>query len=174
MLFSHDCPAADWKTARMSGLEILFALLIAIGLAGILMPIVPGSLLAAAAMLAWAFDESSGRGWAVFAIAVTLIAVGAVVKYLVPGRQLQRSGVPNSTLFAGAALGLVGFFVIPVIGLPLGFVLGVYLSEWQRTTRELAWPATKAALRAVGLALVIELSFTTMAALVWFTGALST
>ena len=42
----------------------------------------------------------------------------------------------------GGVLGVVGFFVIPVIGLPLGFVLGVYLSELSRVGVDRAWPAT--------------------------------
>ena len=31
-------------------------------------------------------------------------------------------------------LGIIGFFVIPVVGLVIGFVLGVYLAEWPTVT----------------------------------------
>ena len=33
---------------------------------------------------------------------------------------------------------IIGFFVIPVIGMPIGFVVGVYAAEWYRlrSTRE--------------------------------------
>ena len=158
----------------MSVLEILLAVVIALGLIGVLVPMLPGTTLAGAAMLVWAVEDGSGRAWAVFAIAITLMAAGVVVKYLVPGRQLQRSGVPNRALLIGGVLGLVGFFVVPVIGLPLGFVLGVYLAERQRTSADLAWPATVRAVKAIGLAILIELTFTVLATLVWFTGALST
>ena len=96
------------------------------------------------------------------------------MKYAVPGRNLQRQGVPNRTLVAGAVLGVVGFFVVPVIGLPLGFVTGIYLVELQRLGRERAWPATKAALRAVGLAILIELTAAVLAAAVFVAGASAT
>ncbi len=74
----------------------------------------------------------------------------------------------------GGLLGIVGFFVVPVIGLPLGFVLGIYLSELQRLGRDRAWPATRHALTAVGIALLVELVAGFTAAGTWLVGALNT
>ena len=55
-------------------------------------------------------------------------------------------------------LGIVGFFVIPVVGLFLGFVLGIYLAELSRLKESaLAWPSTRRALGAVGWSILIEL-----------------
>ena len=56
-------------------------------------------------------------------------------------------------------LGVIGFFVIPVIGLVIGFVLGVYLAEL--ATREdlrLAWTSTKHAVKGVALSMGVELA----------------
>lgn len=156
----------------MSALDVLVALLVAVGLVGVLVPVLPGSLLVGAAIGLWALDRGDGAGWTIFALCAALLVAGAVVKYLVPGRRLQRNGVPGSSLLAGGALGVVGFFVVPVIGLPLGFVLGIYLAEWRRTTHREAWPATVRALEAVGLGILIELSFATLAAATWAIGAL--
>lgn len=157
----------------MSGLDLLVAVLIAVGMVGILVPLLPGSLLVGAAIGVWAAERADATGWTVFAVAAALLLTGAVVKYLVPGRRLQRSGVPTSTLLAGGVLGVVGFFVVPVVGLPLGFVLGIYLAEWRRTSHQEAWPATVRALKAVGLGILIELAFATLAAAVWAIGALA-
>jgi uncharacterized protein YqgC (DUF456 family) len=154
----------------MMFVDLMVALAIAVGLAGVLIPMMPGSTLVLGAILVWAAVEGEGAGWAVFAIAACLVAVGGVVKYLVPGRRLQQSGVPNRTLLLGGVLGIVGFFVIPVVGLPIGFVLGVYLAEAQRLGSERAWPGTVEALKAVGLGILIELAFTTTAALAWLVG----
>jgi hypothetical protein len=60
------------------------------------------------------------------------------------------------------------------VGLPLGFVLGVYLVEWQRLGRRAAGPATVHALRAVGLGIVIELTFGVLAAATWALGVVLT
>jgi len=151
-------------------LDLLVALAIAVGLVGVLVPVMPGSTLVLTAILVWAAVAGSGAGWAVFVVAACLVAAGGVIKYLVPGRRLQRSGVPNRTLLLGAVLGIVGFFVVPVVGLPIGFVLGVYLAEAQRLGGEQAWPGTVEALKAVGLGILIELVFATLAALTWLVG----
>jgi uncharacterized protein YqgC (DUF456 family) len=154
----------------MSGLEVLVALAIAVGVVGVVVPLLPGSLLVLGAILVWALDLRSGTAWTVFAVAALFVGLGAVVKYVVPGRRLKDVGIPSSTLALGAVLGVVGFFVIPVVGLVVGFVLGVYLSELQRLGRHAAWPATVHALRAVGLAMLIELAACLLAAATWATG----
>ncbi len=158
----------------MSGFEVLVALAIAVGLVGVIVPILPGSLLVLGAILAWAWQLDSPTSWVVFAVATTFIALGGIVKYLVPGRRLQASGIPGSTLVLGGVLGIVGFFVVPVIGLLIGFVLGVYLAELRRVGTQAAWPATKHALRAVGLSLLIELVSSLLAATTWALGVVLT
>lgn len=158
----------------MTGLEILVALAIAIGLVGVLVPVLPGTLLVGAAVLVWATERGGTTAWVVTVVAVGLLVAGAAVKYLVPGRRLQRAGVPTSTLLTGAVLGVAGFFVVPVVGLPLGFVLGVYLAEWRRLGHRRAWPATVHALKAVGLGIVIELVFGILAAATWAVGVVLT
>ncbi len=158
----------------MSGLEVVVALVIAVGLVGVVVPVLPGSVLVLGAVLVWAWDVGTGTAWAVFAVAATCIAAGGIVKYVVPGRRLRTHGIPGSTLLLGGVLGVVGFFVIPVIGLLLGFVLGVYLAELRRLGREAAWPATSQALRAVGLSMLIELMASLAAATTWALGVVLT
>lgn len=83
---------------------------------------------------------------------------------------MRAAGVPNRTLIVGGLLAIVGFFVVPVVGVLLGFVLGVYASEVQRVGASAAWPSTKAALRAVGISMLLELTSTLLAAAVWIIG----
>jgi hypothetical protein len=71
-------------------------------------------------------------------------------------------------------LGIVGFFVIPVVGLVIGFVLGVYLAEHRRVGPAAAWPSTREALRAVGVSILIELAAGVVAALAWVAGVVAT
>jgi uncharacterized protein YqgC (DUF456 family) len=154
--------------------DLLVGLAIAVGVVGVLVPFVPGSGLVAVAILVWALVVDTTLGWVFAAVAGLLLGVGIAVKYAVPGRHLRAKGVPTRTLLIGAVLALVGFFVIPVVGLLVGFVLGVYLSELQRVGRRGAWPATKAAVKAVGLSMLIELTAAMAAAAVWLAGALAT
>jgi hypothetical protein len=97
------------------------------------------------------------------------------VKYAWPGRNLKRTGVPNRSLITGGVLGLPGFFLIPVIGLFIGFVLGLWLAERIRLGGwKPAWPSTKHALQAVGLSMLIELAAGLIIGTVWVVGLLTT
>ena len=158
----------------MTATELVVGLVVLVGLAGVVVPLLPGSLLVGGAVLVWAVDDGSPVAWGCTAVSLALLAAGAVVKYAVPGRRLRTSGVPTSTLLLGVALGVVGFFVVPVLGAFLGFVLGVYLAEVRRLGSQLAWPATKGALAAVGLSVLIELVAALLAAAVWLGGAVAT
>lgn len=152
--------------------ELVVGLALLVAVIGVVVPLLPGALLAGAAIWIWALVERTGLGWTVAAV-VTVILVGSqVVKYLVPGRRLTQEGIPARTLLAGAALGLIGFFVVPVVGLPIGFVLGVYAAQRVRNDRAEAWRSTKAALRAVGLSILIELAAVLGSAGIWLVAVL--
>lgn len=64
--------------------------------------------------------------------------------------------------------GLIGFFVIPVVGLFIGFVAGVFAVElFKSRSFAAAWPATKQALAAAGLSMLIELASVVVTGGVW-------
>lgn len=154
--------------------EFVVGIVILVGLAGIVVPVLPGSILILGAVLVWAIMDGSSTAWVVFSIATVLLVVGAIVKYAVPGRQLKAVGVPNRSLMLGGLLAIVGFFVIPVVGLIVGFVLGVYLAERHRVGASLAWPSTTSALKAVGVSILIELAAALLASSTWLVGAIVT
>ena len=158
----------------MSPTEVLLAVVIAVGLVGILVPILPGTILVWAAILVWAWTVGGVTAWSVLGIATVLVVAGAVAKYVLPGRRLQLAGVPASTQWFGALVGVVGFFVVPVVGLFIGFVLGVYLAELHRVGRDRAWPSTVHSLQAVGLSILIELAAAVLATMVWVAGVVAT
>jgi len=150
---------------------VVAGLLVAVGLIGTVLTVLPGLLLVLAGIAVWAVPRNDVVGWTVLAAAVGVVLLGTVAKYLLPGRALKAAGVPGRSLLAGAALGIIGFFVIPVLGLLLGFVLGVYLAELLRLREHaLAWPSTRHALRAVGWSILIELAAGLLATAVWITG----
>jgi hypothetical protein len=154
--------------------EVLVAVAILVGLVGIVLPILPGSVLILGALLLWASEDGSSTAWIFFAVAATVLVLGAVVKYVVPHRNLEATGVPRRSLLTGAAFALVGFFVVPVVGLFLGFVLGVYVAEHQRVGAARARPSTAAALKAVGVSILVELLAALVATSVWVAGVLAT
>lgn len=157
----------------MTALTLIAALLILVGIIGVVVPVLPGLVLVVAGIAVWAVPRGDVLGWSVLGIAVVIVVLGSIAKYLLPGRRLRDSGVPGRTIAAGAVLGVVGFFVVPVVGLLLGFVLGVYLAELARLRdKALAWPSTRVALAAVGWSILIELGTALLATGVWIGGLL--
>jgi hypothetical protein len=98
-----------------------------------------------------------------------VLLVGQVVKYAVPGKTLKAT-VPTSTLLVGGLGAVVGFFVIPVVGALAGFPVGVYLAERHRLGAQGAWPSTRAALRAIGVSILIEFVAGVIAVAIWLVG----
>lgn len=148
--------------------DLLAGVVIVIGLVGAVIQVIPGLLLVGGAVTIWGAVTGGALGWGLAIVALLVTVLGTVLKYLLAGRYLQRQGVAARSLMAGAIVGIVGFFVIPVIGLPAGFVLGTYLAEWQRLRdQSAAWAATIAAMRATGLSILIELAAALMLSVAW-------
>ncbi|GAA3457632.1 DUF456 domain-containing protein [Dactylosporangium matsuzakiense] len=152
--------------------SIIAPICVVVGIIGVLVPMIPGLLLCWAGVAAWAvFGGHGATGWAVGIAATVVLALGFVAKYLVPGRNLKRAGVSNLTLFLGGVGGIIGFFVIPVVGLVVGFILGIYLVELARQSNAAsAWQSTKHALKAAGLSMLIELATAFIIAGIWIAG----
>ncbi len=152
---------------------VLVGTAIAVGLLGIILPILPGAAIVLGAILAWALVEKTTTGWVVLGVAATVIVVTQVLKYVLPERHLRGQGVPWTSSAVGVVVGIVGFFVVPVIGLPLGYVVGVFVTETiRRRSLRLGWRATVAALKAVGISTVIEFAGALVAAYAWAAGVL--
>jgi uncharacterized protein len=140
-----------------TSITVLSGILIVVGVLGVMLPVLPGLLLCWGGVLLWAVLGEAGRlGWVVLGVATVIALTGTVIKYLWPGRRLRSTGVPTTSLLAGGVLGLAGFVLVPVVGLVLGFVLGVWLAERMRLGAGRAWPSTKQAIAAVGLSMLVE------------------
>lgn len=146
----------------------LVALAILAGLFGIVVPLLPGLVLEVVAILIWAAVDGSVLAWGVGIVCLALGALGTVFKYLVPGRRLKQTGMPTLTLVIAIAAGVVGLFVIPIIGAPIGFVAAVYIAERIRVGPDQAWSATKTSLGAVVASVGIELATGLLVAGIWF------
>lgn len=152
---------------------VLVGVAIFVGLIGILVPLLPGSLLVFAAILVWALVEQTTIGWVTLGAATVLLGAALLIKYLWPAKRMKAAEVGTWSLVAGGALGIVGFFVIPVIGLVIGFVLGVYLAELSvRKNQRLAWTSTKHAMKGVALSILVELAGALLAAATWLAAVL--
>jgi uncharacterized protein YqgC (DUF456 family) len=135
------------------------ALVMAIGLMGTLLPLLPGLPLVWLGAFAYGLvDGFHSRGWIAMTVITVLLVAGIGASFVLPRRRASEAGAPRSSQLVGAVAGVIGFFVIPVVGLPLGAVAGVLVAEYRRTRDwSRAWRATRGVVVGFGLAALFEL-----------------
>ncbi|GLB69319.1 DUF456 domain-containing protein [Arthrobacter mangrovi] len=152
---------------------VICGLLIAVGIAGIVVPVLPGSITIAASVLIWALVLQSTLGWVVFGLGAVLVAIGAGASAVLTGKRLKARRIPNHSIVVGIVAGLVGMFVIPVLGLFIGFAAGLLLSEYVRQRDfGLALASSGVALKAMGIGILVELGCAFAAGSIWTIGVL--
>lgn len=145
----------------MSGLGlVLVALVMAVGVVGTVLPLIPGTGLIWAAGLVYGLVAGFGAaGTAAFALMTALLGAGIVAKVTLPYRSGTAGGASRGSMALGALLGIVGFFLIPVLGLPLGATLGVLVAQYRQTGDwATAWSTTKAVILGFGKGALAEVA----------------
>lgn len=157
-----------------AALTVLLGAVMLVGLAGVVVPVLPGTGLVLVAGIAWAALVVDGgvTRWLVVGVMAVLFTVGTVLKYALPGRQMKGS-LPRPTLLLAAVGAVVGFFLLPPLGLLVGGFVGVYLGETSRLgPGGDAWRSTLQVLRAVGLGMLAELGAAVLMVGIWLLGVL--
>nr|AHZ45575.1 hypothetical protein [uncultured bacterium] len=147
-------------------LWVLAAVLVAVGLAGILLPALPGTVLIFAGLLlaAWADGFTRVGGWTLGVIGL-LAAASYTVDFVAGALGVKRMGASPRAM-VGAALGTLLGLVFGLPGLVIGPFMGAVLGEFS-THRDLR-RAGRAGLAAwlgflVGAIVKVGLAFTMLA-----------
>ncbi|WP_406333885.1 DUF456 domain-containing protein [Streptomyces sp. NBC_00203] len=137
---------------------LLVGVVIVVGLAGVLVPGVPGSWLVWAAVLWWALSDPQALSWGVLVGATAVLLLAQAIRWGLPPRRLRESGAtPRMAVYAGAGA-LLGFLLLPVIGAIPGFLAGIYLYERLRLGGHgRAKAAVRTVMRAGGWSVLTEL-----------------
>ncbi|MET4642244.1 DUF456 domain-containing protein [Streptomyces sp. NBC_00121] len=137
---------------------IAVGLVILLGLVGVLVPGVPGQAIVWAAVLWWALTERTTAAWGVLIGATALLLLNQALKPLLRPRRPRESGAPRKTLMLGGIAGIVGFFVLPVVGGIVGYVGAVYGAERLRLgSGGAARASLRSVMRATGYSVLVEL-----------------
>ena len=82
-------------------------------------------------------------------------------------------GISNETIL-GAVGAVIGFFVIPVVGLPIGALLGLLLGEYlDKGDVGVAWAATIELAKGFGLSALVQFGLGFLILLTWSAWALA-
>jgi uncharacterized protein len=155
--------------------EVLVGLAIAVGLVGTVVQVLPGNVLVLGSVLVWAWVTGGTAAWVCFALAAVAIALAELGQWLLAGRHMRRAEVPWGTLAVAGLAGIVGFFVVPVVGLFLFFAGAVFLVELaRRRDAAAAWAGTRAALKATLITIGVQLAGGLVATVAWVVGLATT
>ncbi|WP_326700706.1 DUF456 domain-containing protein [Streptomyces sp. NBC_01754] len=137
---------------------VAVAAVMLLGLAGVLVPGVPGQAIVWAAVLWWALTDTTPAAWAVLIGTTCLMLLSQAVRSLLPARRPRKAAAPRGTLMIAGAAGIIGFFVVPVIGCALGYVGAVYGAERLRLGGHGAGRASvRSVMRSKGYSVLVEL-----------------
>jgi len=138
-------------------LVVLVAVIMVIGVAGTVLPILPGLWLIWAAALGYGVFAGFGIfGWIAMTVITALAVAGTAASFYLPQRSAASVGVPWWGQVFALVCAVVGFFLVPVVGAPVGFVAGILvvtlLSERHFQGALVAtWATLKSMLMASGL-----------------------
>lgn len=158
------------QPALMGALGVtVTALVMLLGLVGTIVPVMPGLAVIWVAAVVYGLIAGFGTvGGVAFTAMTALALVGTVAQFALPTRGGAVRGAPTTSLLAGLAGAVTGMVVIPVLGLPIGAVAGVWLAETARLRdARAAWQVTVGVLLGFGLAALVEFSIGTVMIACW-------
>ena len=107
-------------------LVVLVAVFMVIGVGGTVLPILPGLWLIWAAALGYGVFAGFGVvGWIAMTVITALAVAGTAASLYLPQRSAASVGVPWWGQVFALVCAVAGFFLIPVVGAPVGFVVGI-------------------------------------------------
>ena len=153
---------------------VLAGILLVVAAVGTIYPILPGSLIAIVTMLLWAWAMGSWPAWVAAILGSLICIVGWSASAVLTGRRLKQLEVPRWSILVAVVGGVVGMFLIPLVGLFVGFGVALLLSEWVRhgDLRQ-AWHYSAQTLKATGTGVLVEFLLVCVAASVWTVGAVA-
>jgi uncharacterized protein YqgC (DUF456 family) len=153
---------------------VIAGVALVIAAVGVVYPVMPGSLIAIVTLLVWAWVIGSWPAWVVAVIGTLLCAVGWSASAVLTGRKLKELEVPKWSIAVAALAGLVGMFLIPVVGIFVGFAVGLLVSEAvrHRDVRRAVHYSLQT-LKAMGAGVLVEFGLLCAAAAVWSAGVLA-
>jgi hypothetical protein len=116
-----------WNEVGAAGAWLITICLLFIGLAGCLLPVIPGPLIILMAVLFhwFAFGQESGVGWWTFAVLIVLLGASQIFDIV--------SGAAGSRWFGGTKWGATGAIIGAIVGLffmPFGLILGPLIGAY--------------------------------------------
>ncbi|MGI9594654.1 MAG: DUF456 family protein [Acidimicrobiales bacterium] len=152
-----------------AGWSLLAAIVMVIGLCGVVIPVLPGLALIWGTALIYGFAVGYDTAGIAAMFLLTGLLVASIVKgVIVPRRTAAGSGASGWAQLGGVVGAILGFFLIPVIGVIVGALVGVLVVEFFiKGNWADAWTATKGLAKGFGISALIDFGLGLMMIGVW-------
>jgi uncharacterized protein len=153
---------------------IVAGLVLAVAAIGTVYPVLPGSVLAIITLLAWAWAIGSSAAWLAAMIGSCIATVGLAASAVLTGRKLKQQQIPKRSIVVAMLSAVVGTFLIPVVGLFVGFGAGLLVSEYaRRQDFRSSLKSSVETLKAMGIGVLVEFCMVCLAGSVWTIGVIA-
>ena len=148
---------------------IIVLVMMLVGLAGTLFPVLPGIVLMWVAAIAYGLSFGfDALGIGITAVISVLTVVALVLGVVLPKQAAAGAGASNKAQLAAGVGAIIGFFVIPVVGLVIGAVVGIAIAEYyEKGDWELAKGSTIAVAKGFGVSTLAQFAIGVAILLIW-------
>jgi uncharacterized protein YqgC (DUF456 family) len=129
-----------------------------IGLAGLVIPLIPGLIIIWLAALGYGIATGFDTlGWIMFAVMTVLMIAGSQLDHLLMGAQAYKKGAPLWAILIALVMYIAGSFVVPIIGGIVAAILALFAVEWLRTRdRQKAFESVKGMVTGFAVAVAVR------------------
>lgn len=148
---------------------IVILIVMLTGLAGTIVPAVPGIGMMWIASIIYGFWVGWDSLGIVLAIIITIITVAAMVAgFVLPKRAASDAGAATWSQWAAVLGAIIGFFIIPVIGIVIGALVGIGIAEYlDKGDWDQARTSTIAVAKGFGVSALVQFGLGAVIVLVW-------
>lgn len=141
-------------------ITVIILLVLLTGLMGTVVPVLPGILLMWGGVVAYGFFVGFGAiGIGAIIIVTLLSGVAVALGFILPKRLADDSGASGKSQIAAVVGGIVGFFVIPVVGIIVGALVGIAVAEYlDKEDWALARKSTIAVAKGFGISALLQIA----------------
>lgn len=114
----------------------LAVLFILIGIAGTVLPLIPGTLLIWLAVVVYAVVERvngfAALDWLTLTVITVVAAVTGTADLWLPYLGAKAGGSSGRSMLLGTVGAIIGTFFAPLLGTVIGYALGILISEYEK------------------------------------------
>jgi hypothetical protein len=153
-------------------ISLLFSTMI-VGLVGLIIPIYPGLTIIWIAALVYAIAYGfNWPSWLFFSFITIFMIIGNLADNYFIGAKARKSGASWLAIGVGYVAGIIGTFIIPLIGGLLFSILGVLVVEMIRKKDwRIAWVTTKEMALGFGWSVAVRIGIGIIMIVIWWVWA---